>query len=57
MTTFWNVSPCLLIALVVDAVRISETSIYFCNTKPNDILEHSNFYPHHRENLSVTKTQ
>jgi len=43
MTAFWDVSTCSLvevvIVLMIDAVRISETSVYFNETTQHYTLE------------------
>jgi hypothetical protein len=58
MTSFWDTEPCkprgLLISVMIEAVRISETSVYFYETICN-IPEDCNLYSCRRENLKTHK--
>jgi hypothetical protein len=55
MTFFWDVAPCslvdTLIALMMEAVSISETSVNFYQTIRRNIPEDSCLHTRRRENL------
>jgi hypothetical protein len=56
MAVFWVVAPCrLLIVLMMEAVRTSETLVNFCqSTRPYN-PEDNHFRTHRRENLKSYK--
>jgi hypothetical protein len=49
--TLWDAAPCSLIAMMIEAVRISETSVNSNETTRLYIPEGSNFHIRRRENL------
>jgi hypothetical protein len=55
MSVFWNVATCSFLhhqgALMIEAVRTSETSISFYKTAPRNTSEDSRRYTRHRQNL------
>jgi hypothetical protein len=55
MAVFWFVAPCSLvayrlIALMMEAANISETSVSFYQTTPRNNSEDSHLHTRHREN-------
>jgi hypothetical protein len=46
VTVFWNVAPCSIaeIALLMEAINISETSVNFYETTRRNILEDSHVH-------------
>jgi hypothetical protein len=61
-TVFWDVAPCnhvevgrSFIALMMEAVRVSETSVHFNGSTRRYIPEDSKLYTRHHENLKYHK--
>jgi hypothetical protein len=53
MTAFWDIAPCNLVevALIMEAVRTTETSVYFNETTRRYIPGRLSPHTRHRENL------
>jgi hypothetical protein len=51
MTVVWDVAPCSLIALMMEAASTSETSVHFYHTTRRNIPEDIQLHTRRRENL------
>jgi hypothetical protein len=51
MIVFWDVAPCTLVALMMEAANTSKTSIYFYQTTRRNIPEDSPLHTRRLENM------
>jgi hypothetical protein len=56
MTAFWDIAPRSLIALMMEAVRTSETSVNFYETTRRNIQEGFHLHTRRRQKIKSHKT-